>query len=193
MDKRREVAHVLQRIAFARELLDTDNKLAKEFASSAWTVRQLRGDIEAMQVSGELARTPGLRKAVREVIGHVLAGTPVPGLAELESSVPEGLFEIRKIQGLGPVKIRALWQQLGITTLGELEYACNENRLVALKGFGAKTQEAVRAGIVVRRLHSGRFRQDQIRAIAQPLIATLLASPGVSRVEIVGEVRSILA
>src|SRR3954466_8751554 len=154
MDKRREVAHVLQRIAFARELLDTDNKVAKEFANAAWTVRQLRGDIEAMQASGELARTPGLRKSVREVIAHILAGTPVPGLAELEAGVPEGLFEIRKIQGLGPVKIRALWQQLGITTLGELEYAFNENRLVALKGFGSKTQEAVRSGIAVRRMHS---------------------------------------
>ena len=52
-----------------------------------------------------------------------------------------------RIQGLGPKKIKALYEALGITTVGELEYACNENRLLDLPGFGKKTQENVLEGI----------------------------------------------
>ena len=55
--------------------------------------------------------------------------------------MPAGLFELLKIPGLGPKKVKSLYDKLSITTIGELEYACKENRLRDLQGFGQKSQD----------------------------------------------------
>ena len=57
---------------------------------------------------------------------------------------PEGIVEMLNIKGFGPKKIKLIWKELEIETIGELLYAINENRLVDLKGFGTKTQASVK-------------------------------------------------
>src|SRR5690606_2371239 len=99
-------------------------------------------------------------KAVLVVVEHIMRGEAVPLLSTLEEQVPDGLFEIRRVPGLGPKKIRTLWLELGITTLGELEYACDENRLLELKGFGRKTQEKVKDAVTHVRRTEGHLRLD---------------------------------
>lgn len=76
---------------------------------------------------------------------------------ELKEEVPESLLELMDIPNLGPKKIKVLYDQLGITNVGELEYACKENRLRALFGFGDKTQEKILKGIEFLKRHKGEF------------------------------------
>jgi len=91
----------------------------------------------------------------------------------LRSSIPPGHLEMLKIPNLGPRKIRALYQTLGITTLKELEAACRENRLVNLPGFGAKTQSNILKGIERLKHYQNRRLYLDALAIATPLLAAI--------------------
>jgi DNA polymerase (family 10) len=179
---------VLLRIAFAAEVLGDTAIDAAAFSTGAWNLRQLEGDMEALHAAKQLGKA-GLRKAVVKVVGQVIAGEPVAELVELESRIPEGLFEIRQIKGLGPKKIRALWTERGITTLGELEYACRENRLVELKGFGAKTQQNVLAEIELVRSRAGQLRLDRALRLGERVREALGRRPEIAQAELAGEAR----
>jgi DNA polymerase (family 10) len=165
--------------------------------SLAWALRSADHDIVARWRDGGLQRFEGMTTPLYALIDDVLSGRPSPLLARLEADVPPGLLEIRGIKGLGPKKVRALWKELEITSLGELEYACNENRLVELKGFGKKTQEAVLAGIAEIRGRAGLMRLDRALALALPLVEALrrqgalgeLAGDARRRKELVAEVK----
>lgn len=74
---------------------------------------------------------------------------------DLKASIPEGLVEMLKIPGLGPKKIKTIYEKLNITTIRELEYACIENRLIDLAGFGEKTQKKILEGIQFVKQFSG--------------------------------------
>lgn len=168
---RRAVTDALERLAFAAELLD--DRRARSFGAASWAVRNLGGDVVAMHASGELAKTRGIGKATHEVIGEVLRGERPARLLELEAKLPAGLFAVRKVKGLGPKKVKALWKELGITGLAELAYACNENRLVDLKGFGKKTQDKVLAQIREIERNEGLHRRDRAEALLSPVVEAL--------------------
>lgn len=187
MTTRRAVLDVLERLAFAAELLEDPR--ARTFGQAAWAVRSLEGDLRAKRDSGELAAVRGIGKSTLAIIDAVLAGERPEALAKLESELPAGLFEIRRIKGLGAKKVKALWKELGITTLGELEYACKENRLLDLSGFGKKTQTNVLEQIDALRRVEGMRRRDRARALLEPYVSALRAHPGIARAIEVGEYR----
>lgn len=176
MDKR-TVADVLSRFAFALELLEGGTPRARAYANASRTIWQMTGDVATMHANGTLAEVRGIGDSIGKLIGAVLSGTEPPELVELEKQIPETLFELRRIKGLGPAKIRAVWQGLGVTTLGELEYACKENRLVTLDGFGKKTQSNVLAAIAEMRANEGKLLRDQAKARLDALIGTRRAVP----------------
>lgn len=184
---RRTVVDTFERLSFAAELLEDSR--ARSYGQAAWALRNLEGDIQAKRESGELAELRGIGKSALTIIDEVLAGQRPEALARLEEQLPAGLFEIRRIKGLGAKKVSALWKELGITSLGELEYACKENRLVDLKGFGKKTQANVLTQIAEIERSQGLMRRDRARALLEPYVAALTAQPGVSNAIAVGEFR----
>ena len=68
-------------------------------------------------------------------------------LEEYIQKTPTGVIEMLNIKGIGPKKIHTIWKEIGVESLGELLYACNENRLTLFKGFGEKTQKNVQEAI----------------------------------------------
>ena len=168
---RRAIGDALNRLAFAAEILDDDTVDAKTCAGLAWGLRSAEGELTLERI----ASMDGMSTPILAVIDDAANDREAPLLAALEARVPPGLLEVRRLKGLGPKKIRALWQQLDITSVGELEYACTENRLVELKGFGQKTQESVLEQIAALRARAGLLRLDQGRAVALQLAAVLEA------------------
>jgi DNA polymerase (family 10) len=185
MTDKRTVADVLGRYAFALELLEGSSHRSKAYANASRTVWQLQGDLSAMRAAGTLAEVRGLGPTVVSVIATVLDGREPEELASLEASIPGSLLELRRIKGLGPAKIRALWKGLDVLSLADLEQACSENRLVALEGFGKKTQANVIAAIEALRAQEGTLLRDQALAFIARL-ADALAAAGLSRVVAVG-------
>ncbi len=187
MSDRRNVRRALDRIAFAAELLD--DRRAGAWTAAAWALRNAQGDVRELRRSGELAKLRGVGPATLRVVDEVFAGQKPAALAAFEAKLPEGLFEIRRIKGLGPKKVKRLWEELGVTSVGELEYACQENRLVGLKGFGAKTQDQVLGEIARLRSTEGAMRRDQARKILDPIEHALWVVDAVKQVAIVGDFR----
>jgi DNA polymerase (family 10) len=180
MDKRTLIS-LLKRLAFAHELVG-DPRAAKAYGGAIWTLRQVDGDLREMHAQGTLTEIRGVGRSVLGVADAAFAegGPREPEeLATLEAEIPAGLYEVAKLRGLGPKKVRQLWRELGVTTLAELEYACNENRLVDLKGFGAKTQAKVLAAIAEARANEGLLRRDQAKLILDAVV-TALARAGVA-------------
>ena len=85
-----------------------------------------------------------------------------------------------RIPGFGPKKIRVFWKELGVETIGELLYACNENRLIELKGFGQKTQEDLRQKLEYFQKSQGKYLYADLEAPANDLLKTMMEKlPGV--------------
>lgn len=189
---RRDVVDALNRIAFCAEVLGDDAAGGKAYGAASWQLRSADGDFQQLWESGQLAQLPGVGEKVLAVVDAVMKGEKVPLLEELGGRVPAGLFEIKKIPGLGAKKIKTLWAELDITTLGELEYACDENRLLELKGFGKKTQEKVKAAIADARRTEGHLRVDQMAALGDELVERLALDEEIERVAVTGGVRRAL-
>ncbi len=113
-------------------------------------------------------------------------------LKELEDwlgKTPAGVVDMLSIKGIGPKKVALLWQDLGCETMGELYYACQENRLIALKGFGAKTQEQVKQAIEFKMASSGKKHFSQMEKIANTIIAAIQKVHNLSQISITGDLR----
>jgi DNA polymerase (family 10) len=182
-----EVKDVLGKIGFGYGLLGEHPMRARAYSNGARIVAKLGKGVREAYYNGEIGKIRGIGKGLLGTIGAVLEGKPVPQLMELEERIPAGLFETRRIRGVGPSKIRTLWHELDLTTVAEIEYACNENRLVDLSGFGPKTQAAVLASITALREGGVGLRQDQALEGGRIAVARLEAE-GI-RAALVGDVR----
>ncbi|MFM7728651.1 MAG: helix-hairpin-helix domain-containing protein, partial [Flavobacteriales bacterium] len=117
----------------------------------------------------ELSSMEGIGKSTAAKIISLNQQGTFSDLEELFARTPKGVIEMLSIKGIGPKKVRSLWKELGIESVGELLYACNENRLVELKGFGAKTQEQVRQAIEYNISNEGKFHYATVELEATRL------------------------
>ncbi len=173
---RKTAARILRRIATLMELHGDNPHRIRSFANASRTIERLEGDLGEMVASGRILEVRGIGKGTAAVLAEIAAGSTPPVLAELEARTPPGLLELFELPGLGPKRIRTLWRELGITSLGELEYACLENRLIDLPGFGPRMQDRIIEAIAFRRRSQARRRIDEAWASAVPLLAALGAA-----------------
>jgi DNA polymerase (family 10) len=138
---------------------------------------------------GKLAHVKGIGKSIAAVIAELAEKDEARILQDLREKVPPGLLEMLQIPGLGTKKAKVLYDQLQIASLGELEYAIQENRLLSLPGFGAKTQEKLKVGLEGIKRYAGLFRLGDLLPTAKELLAQLRKQPGVLRAELAGGVR----
>lgn len=188
MDRER-LAAALEEIGLLLELKGENPFKTRAYANAGRIVRALEVSPAEWIAAGEMPKTKGIGKTLAEKIGTLVETGSLPYLEELRDEIPGGLREWLKIPGLGPKKARAIHLALEISTLGELEYACRENRLRDLEGFGEKSQEKILRGIERVRSHAGRFLQSTALDEAERLRALLEAVDGVRRVAIAGSVR----
>jgi DNA polymerase (family 10) len=110
-------------------------------------------------------------------------------LEELQSQVPQSVLALLRIPGLGPKKAAALHHELKISTLDELKAACDEHRVRDLKGFGAKTEEAILSGMTLAQTAGERMLWAEADQFAQAIRAHLAACKSVKQLEVAGSFR----
>jgi DNA polymerase (family 10) len=137
-----------------------------------------RDDVEKRVAAGTLTELEGIGKGIATVLTEFVVQGRSSLRDELRSSIPPGLIELTQLPGLGPKKAMVLIDELGIHSLGELEYACQENRLVHLKGFGEKTQKKILDSLQFHRSNSGRRRLDQALPISGEILKALRKATG---------------
>ncbi len=145
---------------------------SKSYSILAFNIERLSGEIAEMD-DAELFSIRGIGESTGKKIRELQATGKLPQLEELIAGTPPGILDMLQIKGMGPKKIGTVWSELGIESLGELEYACNENRLVALKGFGAKTQETILQNIVYFKQNQGFYLWSEVEVIGKTLAEQL--------------------
>jgi DNA polymerase (family 10) len=145
---------------------------SKSYSILAYNIERLPAEVMSM-TDAELYSQKGIGESTGKKIKELLATGKLQLLEEILAKTPQGILDMLQIKGLGPKKIAVIWNELGIESLGELEYACNENRLVALKGFGAKTQESVLQNIVYFKQNLGFHLWGEVEAFADSVLLQL--------------------
>ncbi len=160
----------------------------RAFSSAAFNLKKIHTDYKIMG-DDELLSIPGVGKSVVLGIRQILETGSFFELQELLMSTPEGVVQILKIKGLGPKKVQLIWRELGIESPGELLDACRQNRLVAIKGFGIKTQSEIIRSIEFSMAANGKWHFARIEPIAQDFLTSLKQAIPNSRVEFTGDYR----
>ncbi|MGA1840280.1 MAG: DNA polymerase/3'-5' exonuclease PolX [bacterium] len=188
MDKK-DVIHALEEMAVLMDLKGENPFKIRAFSNAARTLQGVSEDINQLVESGEIGQIKGVGKSITEVITELVKTGKSSDLEELRASTPPGMIEMLKIPGMGPKKVKAVWEKLGISTIGELEYACNENRLIDLEGFGQKTQEKILVGIGMLKKYAEQHLLSVARGEAEALYEQVKNLPGVIRSDIAGSIR----
>ena len=140
----------------------------KSYASAAFTLDKLTEPVTEMEAP-QLFSIRGIGEAIGKKILAIIETGHLDLLDEYIQNTPAGILEMIKIKGLGPKKITTIWKELEIETVGELLYACHENRLVNYKGFGAKTQLNIQEALEFYLHHQGNYLYQQV----EPIVASL--------------------
>jgi DNA polymerase (family 10) len=138
---------------------------------------------------GKLQEIPGVGRAIAEKIDELLRTGKLKFLEDLKKEVPASLADWLRVPSLGPKKISAIWKALKITTLPQLEKAARAGKLRDLPGMGAKSEQAILAGIEALSRRSGRMPLGHAWPLAQKIIAELKRLPGVKAAEPAGSLR----
>ena len=189
MTDKKHVIQIIEELAVLLELKGANPFKIRAFQNAARSLQNLDADIGELVRSGKLTGIKGIGKSIADLIGEILSTGKSSDLERLKDEIPPGVTEMLKIPGMGAKKVKAVWEKLGITTIGELEYACKENRLVDLEGFGAKTQEKILSGIDLLRKYSDRHLLSKTLPAAEKLVEQLCDHRAVVRCEITGELR----
>ncbi len=115
---------------------------AKSYASAAFAIDKLSVKLSEIPID-QIASLNGIGTSSAQKIAELLQNGKINYLEEMIEKTPSGVIEMLKIKGIGPKKINTIWKEMGIESVGELLYACKENRLKLYKGFGEKTQQNV--------------------------------------------------
>lgn len=184
------IASQLKRIGKLLEIQGENPFKIRAYFKGSDILKAMTEPIENLIASGELGKTKGIGDALRQKILDIHQTGTCPLLTRLESEIPPGVADMLKIKGLGPKKIQAVWQEMDITSMGELLYACNENRLVEMKGFGEKTQEKIRKAIEYVMANEDNFQYASLRPVAEDFLNKLGKALGKdAKVSLTGDIR----
>ncbi|WP_298716168.1 DNA polymerase/3'-5' exonuclease PolX [uncultured Chitinophaga sp.] len=145
---------------------------AKSLANAAFQIEKLTVPLQETPRDA-IFRIKGIGESTGKSVLEMLDTGRYTALEEYLAKTPAGILDMMRIKGIGPKKIATIWKELEIESLGELLYACNENRLTLLKGFGAKTQESIRQGIEFFLSNRERFLFAEVEPFAKELLQLL--------------------
>jgi DNA polymerase (family 10) len=143
--------------------------------------------------AGELAFDPsaeeGIGKDLAAKIGDIVRGGTFAQLEELRAKIPAGVRDMLRLPGIGPKKVALLFKELKVENLDQLGQAARDGKVAALKGFGAKTQQAILDGLATLPAAAKRWYLAEARPVAEELAAHLKSVPGVDAVVPAGSAR----
>lgn len=188
--KKAEIAAVLNDIATLLELKGENPFKIRAYVSGARVIESMsEEEVAARVAAGTLDEVKGIGEALAQKVGELHATWKLGFHEKLKASLPPGLVELLEIPGVGPKKIKALHEQLGIDSIAKLEEGCKAGKVAALAGFGEKTQAKILEGIANRAAYGKRHVWLEAWEVAEPILAGLRALPQVEQAEHAGSLR----
>jgi DNA polymerase (family X) len=172
MDKKR-IAEILDEMGTLLELKGENPFRSRAFHNASQIISGLTEDLSALVVSQSLTKIKGIGAALAGIITDLDTTGFSKQYDELRSSVPKGVLELLRLQGLGPKKVRVLYEKMNIKSLEDLKNACEQQLLRSVEGFGAKTEENILKSIALRERTSDKHLYPQALASAEKIIKML--------------------
>jgi DNA polymerase (family 10) len=188
MDKT-NVCAILEEMGTILELQGANPFKSRAFHTAARSLEGLTEDLAEVVANDRLQEIKGVGSSIASIIRDLMTKGSSNEHDDLRRSMPPGLLDMLHIEGLGPKRIKQLYDTLHIDSIDSLKRAAEENRLSALKGLGQKVQENVLVGIAALQERSGKLLYARAAPLAKALTAHLQAQKGVRRVEVAGSVR----
>ena len=168
----RSITDHLSLLGKLMEIHDENPFKTKAYSSAAFSIKQLSFELTTID-KDKIATVKGIGSSTAKSIIELIETGHISLLDELLQRTPAGVIEMLSIKGLGPKKITTIWHELEIESLGELLYACNENKLTLFKGFGEKTQQSIKEAIEFYLAQSGKLLWVEAESIAENITQTL--------------------
>ena len=166
-----------------------DSFKAKTYATAAFTIEKLPYPLENLSKE-KWASIRGIGNSIAASINEIIETGELALLKQYISNTPVGVIEMLQIKGIGPKKIHTIWKEMGIESIGELLYACQENRLTLFKGFGEKTQQNVQSAIEFLMQHQGHFLYAEMEVLFPSIDSYLKKVFGEENVAVTGSYRT---
>lgn len=184
-----QVVAILNEIGVLLELQGENPFKTRAYTNGARALESLSEPLDQLVAENRLGEIKGIGEALCKKITELVQTGKLAYYEELKASVAPGLLEMLNIQGLGPKKVKALHDKLGVDTVDALEAACKAGKVAELAGFGAKTQANILEGIAFRRSYASKHLQVTALAAVEPILEFLREHPAVVRCSSAGSVR----
>ena len=184
----KSIIEILEEIGALLEIKGENTFKTRAYYNAAKTLSGI-DNLEEIIKGKRLREIKGIGEALSKKIEEYSETGRMESYEDLKKEIPPSLLELTGIPNLGPKKIKVLFDELGITNAGELEYACRENRLVVLPGFGEKTQEKILKGIEFVKRHKGEFLFSDVYQAAESIRDKLTTIVKPQFVEVCGSIR----
>jgi DNA polymerase (family X) len=184
-----DIASVLEKIATLLELKGENPFKVRAYTNAARAIETFGANVSSFQDEEAVAKIPGIGKSIALKITELAETGSLKYFQELSAEFPPGILELFSLPGLGAKKIKALHDKLGISSIEQLEKACEQGRIAELPGFGETTQQKLCDAIARRAAHVGSFQFGQVAAEAESLRADLAAHESALQVDVAGSYR----
>jgi DNA polymerase (family X) len=182
---------IAERFSLLAKLMDIHGEnpfKIKSYASASFSIDKLTEELSAIPRE-KILLVKGIGPSIGKQIIEILDTGELPQLYEIIGKTPPGVIEMLRIKGLGPKKISTVWKEMEIESIGELMYACNENRLLLYKGFGEKTQNNIRDTIAFYLRSQGSFLFAEVEGYALMLHKKLCEAFAEQKISVSGAFR----
>ncbi|MHC4167921.1 MAG: helix-hairpin-helix domain-containing protein [Planctomycetota bacterium] len=180
---------IFEQMADVMEILGEDRFRINSYRKVARVVGDIPTDVENLLGDGKLAKMPGIGKSSLAKIEEFVRTGQISAHRELLARIPTGLPELLNIPGVGPKGVKAVYDQLNVTSIAELKAAIETGALAGLTGFGDKKAAAIARGIAFLEKSTGRIRIDQALTAAEKVRGFLEDVSGLLRIRTAGSLR----
>jgi DNA polymerase (family 10) len=184
-----DIADIFERIARLLELKGENPFKIRAYTNAARALETLSEDLGKLVEEERLEEVDGIGKAIAEKITTLVRTGRLEYYDKLREEFPQEIFLLFELQGLGAKKIKALYDQLGVSSLTKLERALDSGKVAELPGFGEKTAANIRKALEQHKTSAGQFRFGDVMALAEDLLDDLRSHPRVTYAQIAGSYR----
>ena len=188
MDKT-QISDVLDEVGTLLELKGENPFKSRAFHNAARVLAGVTEDLKILVENGEIRKIKGIGESTAKIISDLVKTGKSPYHDDLKKGFPPGIFDIMKIQGMGPKKVAFLYKKMKISSVDGLEKAAKAGKLETLEGFGKKTEENILLGIEQLKKHSSKFHINVAENAARSIFDAIKTHKGVIRSEIAGSLR----
>jgi DNA polymerase (family 10) len=184
-----DIAQVFEDIADLLQIKGEVIHRVLAYRKAGEVIRELPRDLEAIHAESGLTNIPGIGSTLAEKIEELLTTGHLEFYERLSKEVPPTLLELLQVNGLGHKKAKLFWDELGLTTLAEVEQAAQEGKLRGLSGMGTKSEQKILESIEALRRNTGRIPLGVALPLAMSILKDLLTLPQVIKGDLAGSLR----